>query len=69
MLARLRAVLRRTSGHVAPVLQYKEISVDPARRVVTRGGETITGRQRLEVLARHWAEHVRELQAAAKTGG
>src|SRR5499426_2518264 len=32
-------------------------------------GDTITGRQRLEVLARHWAEHVRELQAAAKTGG
>ncbi len=29
-------------------------------------GETVTGRQRLEVLARHWAEHVRELQAAAK---
>ena len=28
-------------------------------------GETVTGRQRLEVLARHWAEHVRELQAAA----
>jgi transposase len=32
-------------------------------------GETVTGRQRLEVLARHWAEHVRELQAAAKTDG
>ncbi len=31
-------------------------------------GETITGRQRLEVLARHWAEHVRELQAAVKAG-
>jgi len=31
-------------------------------------GETVTGRQRLEVLARHWAEHVRELQTAAKTG-
>ena len=29
-------------------------------------GETVTGRQRLEVLARHWAEHVRELQAAAR---
>ena len=27
-------------------------------------GEAVTGRQRLEVLARHWAEHVRELQAA-----
>jgi hypothetical protein len=30
-------------------------------------GETVTGRQRLEILARHWAEHVRELQAAAKS--
>src|SRR2546425_13165857 len=29
-------------------------------------GEGVTGRQRLEVLARHWAEHVRELQTAAK---
>jgi len=27
-------------------------------------GELLTGRQRLEALARHWAEHVRELQAA-----
>jgi hypothetical protein len=25
----------------------------------------LTGRQRLELLARHWAEHVSELQAAA----
>jgi hypothetical protein len=29
-------------------------------------GETLTGRQRLELLARHWAEHVQELQAAAR---
>jgi hypothetical protein len=29
-------------------------------------GDTMTGRQRIEVLARHWAEHVRELQAAAR---
>ena len=29
-------------------------------------GEFVTGRQRLEVLARHWAEHVRELQTAAR---
>ena len=28
-------------------------------------GEHVTGRQRLQVLARHWAEHVGELQAAA----
>ncbi len=29
-------------------------------------GEVMTGRQRLELLTRHWAEHVRELQAAAR---
>jgi hypothetical protein len=28
-------------------------------------GEVMTGRQRLELLARHWGEHVRELQSAA----
>ncbi|MBI2159782.1 MAG: hypothetical protein HYU25_05240 [Candidatus Rokubacteria bacterium] len=27
-------------------------------------GEIMTGRQRLELLARHWTEHVRELQEA-----
>ena len=29
-------------------------------------GEILTGRQRLELLARHWGEHVRELQAASR---
>ena len=29
-------------------------------------GESMTGRQRLEVLARHWTEHVQELKEAAK---
>lgn len=29
-------------------------------------GEVMTGRQRLEALARHWAEHVQEIQAAAR---
>ena len=33
-------------------------------------GETATGRERLELLARHWSEHVGQLQAAgAHTGG
>jgi hypothetical protein len=31
-------------------------------------GEVLTGRQRLVLLARHWAEHVRELQRAAGGG-
>ena len=29
-------------------------------------GEALTGAQRLELLARHWTEHVHELQEAAK---
>lgn len=29
-------------------------------------GEVMTGRQRLELLARHWAEHVQELKEAAR---
>jgi hypothetical protein len=29
-------------------------------------GKTMTGRQRLELLAKHWHEHVQELQAAAQ---
>ena len=29
-------------------------------------GEVMSGRQRLELLARHWGEHVAELQKAAK---
>jgi two-component system OmpR family response regulator len=41
LLARLRAVLRRARGQVAPVLNYRDISVDPARRVVTRSGRAI----------------------------
>jgi hypothetical protein len=31
-------------------------------------GDVMTGRQRLEALARHWREHVQELQAAAQKG-
>jgi hypothetical protein len=29
-------------------------------------GEILTVRQRLEVIAHHWAEHVRELEQAAR---
>ena len=31
-------------------------------------GSTLTGAQRLEVLAKHWREHVQELQAAGAKG-
>jgi two-component system, OmpR family, response regulator len=41
LLARLRAVVRRASGQVAPLLHFKDIAVDPARRLVTRRGEPV----------------------------
>lgn len=41
LLARLRAVLRRVNGQVAPVLRYKNISMDPVRRRVMRGDQHV----------------------------
>ncbi len=39
--ARLRAVLRRAQGRVAPVLAVHDVRVEPAARRVTRAGETV----------------------------
>ncbi len=41
LLARLRALLRRTSGTSADVLQFADLELDPATRIVTRGGDPI----------------------------
>ena len=41
LLARLRAVIRRSEGRVAPVLSWKGIQLDPARRTVTRDGSPV----------------------------
>jgi hypothetical protein len=51
----------------ARLLRAARRSPDLDRPCFTRAtGESMTGSQRLELLARHWAEHVRELQEAAK---
>lgn len=42
MLARLRAVLRRSRGEVTPVLRWRDVEIDPAARTVTRGGVRIS---------------------------
>lgn len=49
LLARVRALLRRATIAVAPVLQVGDLSLDPAAHVVTRGGAPI------EVTAREFA--------------
>ncbi|NZA24799.1 response regulator transcription factor [Luteimonas sp. SJ-92] len=41
LLARLRAVVRRSRGRVAPVLRWRDIALDPAERTVTRAGERV----------------------------
>ena len=42
LLARVRALLRRGTAARAPVLQVADLTLDPATRTVTRGGEAIT---------------------------
>jgi two-component system OmpR family response regulator len=39
--ARLRAVVRRSQGRVSPMLRYRDIVVDPGRRHVSKGEETV----------------------------
>ena len=41
LLARIRAMLRRSAGRASPVLRYRELAIDPAARTVTRGGENV----------------------------
>lgn len=42
LLARLRAVVRRSQGRVAPVLRWRDVVLNPAERSVTRAGERVT---------------------------
>ncbi len=41
LLARIRALLRRKAETGPPLLQVEDLVLDPARRLVTRGGERI----------------------------
>jgi len=41
LLARIRALLRRKVGAGPPLLQVEDLVLDPARHLVTRGGERI----------------------------
>lgn len=41
LLARIRALLRRSSGDVSQVIRYEDLVIDPGARSVTRGDEDI----------------------------
>jgi two-component system response regulator QseB len=49
LLARIRALLRRSAGHAEPVFEYKNISINPATREVMVDGVPAT------LSAREWA--------------
>jgi two-component system, OmpR family, response regulator len=41
LYARLRAVVRRSQGRVSPVLTHRDVTIDPARRLVTQAGAQV----------------------------
>jgi DNA-binding response OmpR family regulator len=57
LLARLRALLRRSSGQKTPIMEFSGITIDPVTRRVTRDGKNIelTNKEYslLEMLLRH----------------
>ena len=59
----LLAQVRQAHGRLASAVKSSSDIEKPCFKRTT--GELVTGRQRLEVLAKHWREHVQELQAAA----
>ena len=62
LFARLRALLRRSAGQPAPVIELGDVSLDTRARTVTRGGQLVglTAREYsiLEYLASHRGEVV-----------
>lgn len=41
LCARLRALLRRSGGRAAPLLNYKQIKLDPAAHIVQKNGKSV----------------------------
>lgn len=62
LLARLRAIIRRSAGQAQPVLTVRDVVIDPRARTVRRGGQLValTAREYaiLEYLALHQGEVV-----------
>ena len=61
LLARIRAVLRRSSARPSPVLRYQDLSLDPATRIVTRAGREIRLTAREFALLQFLLEHKGEV--------
>ena len=55
LLARLRALIRRTTGHVSSCVEIGNVTIDLAARVVTRGKERIALSPREYAIVEHLA--------------
>jgi two-component system OmpR family response regulator len=62
LLARIRALIRRSAGHAQPLIEVRDITIDPRSRTVAKAGEPIalTAREYaiLEFLGLHRGEVV-----------
>ena len=57
LFARLRALIRRSSGEASNLINIKDVTIDVAARVVKRGGATVELTAREYALVEHLALH------------
>lgn len=63
LLARLRALVRRASGHAAPLLRHGGLCLDPAARRVTLNGEPVNLSAREYALLHDFLGHVGHIRS------
>ncbi|HEX4892481.1 MAG TPA: response regulator transcription factor [Hyphomicrobiaceae bacterium] len=66
LAARLRAIVRRGQGRATPVLEWADLSLDPANRVVTKAGESLTLSRREFTVLETLMEHPQKLSSRAQ---
>jgi two-component system copper resistance phosphate regulon response regulator CusR len=66
LLARIRAVLRRTSGRASGILSFADLELDPATRRVSRGGREIRLTAREFALLQFLLEHAGQVVSRSR---
>ena len=66
LVARVRAVLRRSQGRASPVLSCADLSLDPARHLVTRAGRALRLTAREFALLQFLLEHQGQVVTRAR---
>lgn len=66
LIARVKAVIRRTGARKSPVLEYDDLSLNPLTRRVNRGGKDIRLTAREFALLQFFLEHPEEVLSRAR---